>query len=61
MPSRSASISSSQSSPGPKPLMTIRTTQVPSSRAVTSHSVASVVDCPPADQGASVAKRCGAS
>ena len=42
MPSVMPPISSSQFAPDPKPLITIRTTQVPPARASTIHSVASV-------------------
>ena len=57
------SSSSSQPASVPNPLITIRTRQVPSSRASTSHSVATRAAgrSPPGSQVVSWAKRCGGS
>jgi len=63
MPAAMPSSSSSQPASVPKPLITMRTRQVPSPRASTSHSVASRTAgrSPPGCQSTSWAKRCGGS
>ncbi len=63
MPSVTPSISSSQPAPVPKPLITMRTTQVPPERAATSPSVASRTGgaLPPPGRHSSCAKRRGGS